>query len=105
MSNEEYSNVYIDLVENLISNGSIKYYEYSDFKDTRPIGRSSFGNVYCASWKSTNHFFALKSFNNDKQTLKKVIKEVLSFIIVFSLLSQKYKNSIYCTAVKIVSKS
>ncbi|RIA86515.1 kinase-like domain-containing protein, partial [Glomus cerebriforme] len=32
--------------------------------------------VSCATWKITNRLFALKSFNNDKQTLKQVIKEL-----------------------------
>jgi len=29
-----------------------------------------------ANWKNADYFFALKSFNNDKVTLKEVVNEV-----------------------------
>jgi hypothetical protein len=63
-------------IEKLISEGSIEYYEYSDFKNIQPIGKGSSGSVSRATWKNTTRFFALKSFNNDKQTHKEIIKEV-----------------------------
>ncbi|POG58709.1 kinase-like domain-containing protein, partial [Rhizophagus irregularis DAOM 181602=DAOM 197198] len=52
------------------------YYEYSDFKNIRPIGNGSYGKVNRANWKNTDHFFALKSFSNNKQTLEEIIKEL-----------------------------
>ena len=64
-------------LEKLISEGHIKYYEPSDFKNIKLIGKGAFGSVSRATWKNTIHCFALKSFNNDKQTLKEIIKEVL----------------------------
>jgi hypothetical protein len=69
-------NYYIDWLNNSIDEGHIKCYEYSDFKNIQPIGSGSYGNVVCGNWKSSDDIFALKSFNNDKQTLREVIKEV-----------------------------
>ncbi|GBC10879.1 hypothetical protein RclHR1_09990004 [Rhizophagus clarus] len=63
-------------LEKLITEGCIEYYEYSDFKNIQPIGKGSFGSVSRATWKNTIRFFALKSFNNDKQTHKEIIKEL-----------------------------
>ncbi len=40
------------------------------------IKESSFGNVMRTNWKNTNRLFALKSFKNDKITLKEVVNEV-----------------------------
>ncbi|RIA88005.1 hypothetical protein C1645_776025 [Glomus cerebriforme] len=79
MSNEtdfKESNVYIDWLENSITNEYLNYYEYSEFKNIEPIGRGSYGSVVRANWKSTNRFFALKTFNNDKITLKEVFNEI-----------------------------
>ena len=42
----------------------------------QPIGKGSYGNVVRANLKNSNHNFALKSFNIDKQTLKEVVNEV-----------------------------
>ena len=77
MSNNEDINFYIDWLEKSISEERIKLYEHSDFKNIRPIGSGSFGSVVRATWKNTIHYFALKSFNNDKQTLREIVKEVL----------------------------
>jgi serine/threonine protein kinase len=65
-----------DCLEKQISKECIEYYEYSDFKNIQPIGKGSFGSVYRATWKNTSRYFALKSFNNDKQTHKEILKEV-----------------------------
>ena len=62
-------------LEKLINEKHVVYYEYSDFKNLESIGRGSYGNVIRANWKN-NQFYALKSFNNDKITLKEVISEV-----------------------------
>ncbi len=71
------SNSYIDWLEKSITDEYFNHYEYSDFKNLQSIGSGSFGNVIRANWKNTNHFFALKSFNNDKITLKEFVNEVL----------------------------
>ena len=76
MSIKDSNVIDINCLENFIIKECIKHYEYSDFNNVQPIGKGSFGNVMRVNWKTTNHFFALKSFNNDKQTLKEIIKEV-----------------------------
>ncbi|CAB5387468.1 unnamed protein product [Rhizophagus irregularis] len=63
-------------LEKLISEGCIEYYEYSDFKNIQPIGKGASGSVTRATWKNITRFFALKSFNNDKQTHKEIVKEL-----------------------------
>ncbi|PKY58677.1 kinase-like protein [Rhizophagus irregularis] len=39
------------------------------------IGNGSYGTVFCVNWKNSNRLFALKSFNNNEETLKEVVKE------------------------------
>jgi len=63
-------------LEKSIADGSINYYEYSDFEVIKQIGSGSFGNVVCANWKHADRMFALKSLKNDKITLKEVVNEV-----------------------------
>ncbi|GBC09267.1 hypothetical protein RclHR1_08720010 [Rhizophagus clarus] len=63
-------------IRNFITKGYIKFYEYTDFKNVQPIGRGSFGNVVRVNWKTTGHFFALKSFNHDEITLREVVNEL-----------------------------
>jgi hypothetical protein len=65
----------IDWLEKSISEGNIKYHEYSEFKNIQKIGRGAFGKVVRANMKNTNRFFALKSFDNIT-TLKEVVNEV-----------------------------
>ncbi len=65
---------------NFYTDEHIKYYEYSNFKDIHLIGGGSFGSVYRATWKDC--VFALKTFNDDEQTLKEVVEEVY---IIFEL--------------------
>ena len=69
-------NYYIDWLERSIIDEHINYYDYSEFKYVQHIGTGAYGSVELVSWKNAGHFFALKSFNNDKQTLKEVVKEV-----------------------------
>ena len=66
---------YIDWLEKSITDEYFNHYEYSELKDLQYIGEGSFGKIMRANWKS-NHFFALKSFKNDKVTLKEVVNEV-----------------------------
>jgi hypothetical protein len=74
-------NYYTDWLDNSITEEHIKYYEYSDFTNIQQIGKGSYGNVIRVNWKNPNRHFALKSFNNDKQTLKEVVKEVHTILI------------------------
>jgi hypothetical protein len=68
-------NYYIDWLDKSIKEEQIIYYEYSYFKNFQLIGSGAYGKVERANWKD-NRFYALKSFNNDKITLKEVINEV-----------------------------
>ncbi|RGB38842.1 kinase-like domain-containing protein [Rhizophagus diaphanus] len=63
-------------LEKSIIDEHINYYDYSGFKNIQPIGSGSYGNVNRANWKNTDHFFALKSYNNNKQTLEEIVKEL-----------------------------
>jgi len=76
MSNET---DFIDWLENSIANESLNYYEHSAFKNLRPIGSDSSGNITRANWKDTVNFVVLKTFNNDKTTLNEIVNEVLNF--------------------------
>ena len=67
---------YIDWLEKEIANGQLDYFEYSKFKNIQPIGNGAFGSVFRADQKSTDTTFALKSFNNQKSTLKELVNEV-----------------------------
>ncbi len=84
------SNFYIDWLEKSITDEYFNHYDYSDFKNFQSIGIGSFGNVMRASWKNTNRFFALKSFNNYKITLKEVVNEVL--YKYYNLLNETKRN-------------
>ncbi|GBC04546.1 hypothetical protein RclHR1_05730002 [Rhizophagus clarus] len=98
MSNIE--KVYIDWFEKSIANEHIKYYDYSNFKNIRKIGRGSYGEVSRVTWKNTT--FALKSFFKDKhkQTLEEVIKEVRYGVIPYSLVLEYADGSTLCTYLK-----
>ena len=65
--------------EKSIEQEHITYYEHLDFKNLQPIGSGSYGNVVRANWKN-NRIYALKSFNNDKITLKEVVNEVQFYL-------------------------
>jgi hypothetical protein len=68
---------YMKWLEKSISEGHIKSYEYSDFKNIQQIGSGPLGIVVRATWKNTNRHFALKYFfNHDSITLKEVVNEV-----------------------------
>jgi hypothetical protein len=54
----------------------INNYNYSEFKNFKLLGIGAFGKVYRTNWKSTDSFFVLKIFNNDKMALKEVVNEV-----------------------------
>lgn len=70
---------YIDWLEKSIANEHIKYYEYKDFHDIKQIGNGASGSIYRANWKNTDTIFALKSFYNQRSTLKGIVNEVYYF--------------------------
>ncbi|CAB4397235.1 unnamed protein product [Rhizophagus irregularis] len=70
------SNNYTDWIEKSISKGYINKFNYSDFNDRQPVGGGNFGKVYRANWKKSDTLLALKSFDNNKLTLKEVVNEI-----------------------------
>ncbi|GET65601.1 kinase-like domain-containing protein [Rhizophagus irregularis DAOM 181602=DAOM 197198] len=72
------SNIYIDWLEKSIVDEYINYYDYSEFKNLEPLGNGSYGSVVRAKWRNSDTFFALKTFNSDKITLKEVVNEIKS---------------------------
>ncbi|CAB4387584.1 unnamed protein product [Rhizophagus irregularis] len=70
------SNIYIDWLEKSINDEYINYYNYLEFKNLNPLGSGSYGRVFRANWKNTDGIFALKTFNNDKITLKEIVNEI-----------------------------
>ncbi|UZO07138.1 uncharacterized protein OCT59_027436 [Rhizophagus irregularis] len=70
-------NYYINWLEKSIADEYLNYYEYSEFKNLKPIGNGSFGSVVRANWKNAGNFFALKTFkNNCNTTLKELVNEI-----------------------------
>ncbi|UZO08257.1 uncharacterized protein OCT59_028515 [Rhizophagus irregularis] len=67
---------YIKWLEKSISNEYFNFHDYSEFSNLSPIGSGSYGSVVRANWKDTDKFFALKTFNHDKITLKEVVNEI-----------------------------
>ena len=76
------SNIYKDWLEKSIVDEYINYYNYSEFKNLKFIGSGSYGSVTRANWKNIDGFFALKTFNDDKMTLKEVVNEVKKNFII-----------------------
>ncbi|CAG8688572.1 11346_t:CDS:2, partial [Funneliformis mosseae] len=74
MSNNE---KYIEWLEKSIANNYVKHFEYTEFQDFRLIGNGAFGEVIHAYWKNQGCYVALKSFNNNKTTLKNIAKEII----------------------------
>lgn len=65
----------------LKNNEDVQYFEYSNFRNLKPIGKGSYGSVLRANLKNVSGFYALKSFNNDETTLQQIINEVGKLII------------------------
>ena len=84
------SSYYVDWLEKSISEGRIRCYEYSDFKNIQPVGSGSFASVVRVTLKNTGIIFALKSFNMNKITLKEVVNEVLDLRFILRIKLMKY---------------
>ncbi|GES88045.1 kinase-like domain-containing protein [Rhizophagus clarus] len=76
-ANIDNSNEYVDWIEEAISTGNIKCYDYGRFRNVREIGTGSLGKVYCADWSNFNGHVALKSFyNHNEITAKEIVHEI-----------------------------
>jgi hypothetical protein len=92
---------WINWIEEAINKNYIKYYKYESFKNIKEIGSGVFRKVFCANWKSSNKYLALRSFFNfNSITLKEIVNEVifiilkeLGFIIFF--FKKKYYIFVY----------
>lgn len=76
---------YTNWIEESISKEYIIKFGYSDFNNIQPIGGGNFGKVFRANWKNTDTLLALKSFDNNKLTLKEVVNEVFKCKLFFFL--------------------
>ncbi|CAG8456435.1 10581_t:CDS:2, partial [Acaulospora morrowiae] len=68
-------------LEDSIRAGHIRYFEYSQFKIIKKIGRGGFGTVNYAEWKACDRDVALKSLNADdsqfdESSLKEFVNEL-----------------------------
>ena len=90
----ESSNEWISWIEDAIAKSYFKYYEYKYFTNIQEIGSGRFGKVYCANWKNSREYLALKSFFNfNSVTAKEIVNEVI--VIYNSTVST-------CTYVKLI---
>ncbi|GBB88071.1 hypothetical protein RclHR1_01460021 [Rhizophagus clarus] len=65
----------VEIINNLIINNFLKYYEYSHFYNIQEIGFGRFGKVYRADYR--NSCMVLKSFFNfDDITIKEIVNEL-----------------------------
>ncbi|CAB4379819.1 unnamed protein product [Rhizophagus irregularis] len=64
-------------IEEAITNNHIRFYEYDKFTCIEEIGSGSFGKVFKAKFKSSDKYFALKSFFNlNNITIKEIVNEL-----------------------------
>jgi serine/threonine protein kinase len=76
----ENANEWVNWIEEAVSKGYLKYYEYKDFKNIEEIGSGGFGKVYRAKWKNFENYLALKYFFNiNNGTAKEIVHEVNYF--------------------------
>ncbi|GBC06913.1 hypothetical protein RclHR1_07130012 [Rhizophagus clarus] len=70
-------NEWINWIENAISKKQIKYYKFEDFSNIQEIGAGAFGKTFRANCKTTDQYFALKSFFNlNNDTVKKIVHQL-----------------------------
>ncbi|RGB28124.1 kinase-like domain-containing protein [Rhizophagus diaphanus] len=77
MQDTEYTNEWVNWIEEAVDKEYFKYYEYNQFNNIQPIGTGGFGKVYRANWKNSEKQFALKSFFSlDNITVKEIVREL-----------------------------
>uniref|UniRef100_U9V569 Protein kinase domain-containing protein n=1 Tax=Rhizophagus irregularis (strain DAOM 181602 / DAOM 197198 / MUCL 43194) TaxID=747089 RepID=U9V569_RHIID len=77
MENTENTNEWINWIEEAISKGYYRFYEYKHFNNIQIIGTGGFGKVYRADWKNSGQYLALKSFFNfDSVTAREIVHEL-----------------------------
>lgn len=82
----ENTNEWVDWIEESITKGFYRFYEYKYFSNIQEIGSGGFGKVFRAKWKNSDQYLTLKSFFNfDNITAKEIVHEVIMkiyFIII-----------------------
>ncbi|CAB5190455.1 unnamed protein product [Rhizophagus irregularis] len=77
MQDIEYTNEWVNWIEEAVDKEYFKYYEYQQFNNIQHIGTGGFGKVYRANWKNSEKKFALKSFFSlDNITVKEIVREL-----------------------------
>ncbi|CAB4490145.1 unnamed protein product [Rhizophagus irregularis] len=77
MQDTEYTNEWVNWIEEAVNKEYFKFYEYQQFDNIQHIGTGGFGKVYRANWKNSEKQFALKSFFNlDNITVKEIVREL-----------------------------
>src|SRR3954463_11153170 len=79
---EKDSNIYINWLENAISENYIKYYNYAEFTNNEEISNGSFGKVLCVNRKDSDTVMALKCPFN--LTIKEIVNEVNYYYIHYN---------------------
>ncbi|GBC22437.2 kinase-like domain-containing protein [Rhizophagus irregularis DAOM 181602=DAOM 197198] len=77
MQDTEYTNEWVNWIEEAVNKEYFKFYEYQQFDNIQHIGTGGFGKVYRANWRNSEKQFALKSFFNlDNITVKEIVREL-----------------------------
>ncbi|CAB4396104.1 unnamed protein product [Rhizophagus irregularis] len=77
MQDTDYTNEWVNWIEEAVDKEYFKYYEYNQFNNIQSIGTGGFGKVYRANWKNSEKQFALKSFFSlDNITVKEIVREL-----------------------------
>ncbi|POG67823.1 kinase-like domain-containing protein [Rhizophagus irregularis DAOM 181602=DAOM 197198] len=73
----ENTNEWVNWIEESITKGFYKFYEYKYFSNIQEIGSGGFGKVFRAKWKNSDQYLTLKSFFNfDNITAKEIVHEL-----------------------------
>ncbi|UZO03826.1 uncharacterized protein OCT59_024227 [Rhizophagus irregularis] len=77
MQDTEYTNEWVNWIEEAVDKEYFKFYEYNKFNNIQHIGTGSFGKVFRANWKNSEKQFALKSFFSlDNIIVKEIVREL-----------------------------
>jgi len=75
-SSNRNTNKWAEWIENGIDKDYVICHDYCEFKNFQRIGFGTFGNVYRATWESSDTVVALKSFEIDNCVMKEIVNEV-----------------------------
>src|ERR1051325_9907255 len=70
-------NKWVSWLEGAIAEDYIQYYDYNHFSNRQEIGSGGFGKVYRVNWKNTKDVELKSFFNFNKNTARKIVREVI----------------------------